>query len=88
MNDGNITDKYNNKNDSFVKLTNEKDCNKLSVSDYIFNNVITFTPQESFKLINHGSEFKKVFKKHQGAICYPEREERSSPISTHGILCC
>ena len=45
----NITDGDNNKNDSFVKLTNEKDCNKLSLSDAIFNNAITFTPQESFK---------------------------------------
>ena len=69
----NITDEDNNKNDSFVKLTNEKDCNKLLVSDAIFNNVITFTPQESFKFSeNISSEFKKVFKKHRGAICYPE----------------
>ena len=69
----NITDIYNNKNDSFVKLTNEKDCNKLLVSDAIFNNVITFTAQESFKFSeNISSEFKKVFKKHRGAICYPE----------------
>ena len=84
----NITDIYNNKNDSFVKLTNEKDCNKLLVSDAIFNNVITFTAQESFKFSeNISSEFKKVFKKHRGAICYPEvREERSSPISTRHTM--